>query len=87
MLLDNEYALLFIRGERPIFDKKFDILKHPNVKFTKDGSAKAYQHGLVKYAIEDWQNIILSDNEYELLSETDLEEYFEELEEKQNGGN
>ena len=31
-LLDNDYSLLFIRGERPIFDKKYDILKHPNVK-------------------------------------------------------
>ena len=36
-LLDNDYALLFIRGERPIFDKKYDILKHPNIKYTKDG--------------------------------------------------
>lgn len=27
--LDNDYALLFIRGERPVMDKKYDILKHP----------------------------------------------------------
>ncbi len=43
-LLDNKYALLFIRGERPIKDLKFDILKHPNVKFTPDGKGKPYLH-------------------------------------------
>lgn len=83
-LLDNDYALLFIRGERPIFDKKYDILKHPNVKLTKDGSAKAYQHGVVKHCIEDWQNILLSDNDYELLSDEDMEEYFNDLEDSNN---
>lgn len=36
-MLDNRYAILFIRGERPILDEKFDILKHPNVGFTTDG--------------------------------------------------
>ena len=30
-LLDNDYGLLFIRGERPVFDKKYDILKHPRI--------------------------------------------------------
>ena len=75
-LLDNDYALLFIRGERPVFDKKYDILKHPHIQFTRDGSAPAYQHGLVHHMVEDWQNILLSDYEYELYSETDLQEYF-----------
>ena len=83
-LLDNDYALLFIRGERPIFDKKFDILKHPHVKYTRDGSAKAYQHGIAKHFIEDWQNILLSDNDYELLGDEDIEEYFSELEDNQD---
>lgn len=78
-LLDNDYSLLFIRGERPIFDRKFDILKHPNVKYTKDGKAKPYEHGKVKHAIEDWQNILLTDEDYELYSDEDIEEYFEEL--------
>ena len=44
-LLDNKNALLFIRGERPIMDLKYDILKHPNVQYTTDGKAKAYIHG------------------------------------------
>lgn len=89
-LLDNDYSLLFIRGERPIFDKKYDILKHPNVKYTRDGHAKPYEHGKVKYAIEDWQNILLTDEDYELYSDEDIEEYFEELmkkEKEQSKGN
>lgn len=45
-MLDNKYALLFIRGERPIRDEKYDILKHPNVALSTDGKAKPYIHGL-----------------------------------------
>ena len=89
-LLDNDYSLLFIRGERPIFDKKYDILKHPNVKYTRDGKAKPYEHGKTKYAIEDWQNILLTNEDYELYSDEDIEEYFEELmkkEKEQSKGN
>ena len=44
-MLDNRYALLFIRGERPIQDLKYDILHHPNVALTTDGGAPAYVHG------------------------------------------
>lgn len=86
-LLDNDYALLFIRGERPIFDKKYDILKHPNVEYTKDGSAEAYQHGLIRHNIENWQDITLTDYEYELYSEQDLQEYFALQEKKEKEGN
>lgn len=86
-LLDNDYALLFIRGERPIFDKKYDILKHPNVEYTKVGSAEAYQHGLIRHNIENWQDITLTDYEYELYSEQDLQEYFALQEKKEKEGN
>ena len=44
-MLDNRCALLFIRGERPVVDKKYDIMKHPNVLLTADGGAKPYIHG------------------------------------------
>ena len=72
-MLDNRYALLFIRGERPIQDDKFDILKHPNVKLTTDGSGKPFQHGGTGYAL-DWQAVVLNeDSDYELLSEEELE--------------
>lgn len=53
-LLDNSNALIFIRGEKPIMDKKFDILSHPNIKLTEDGGAKPYQHSKDnKYLIDD----------------------------------
>lgn len=76
-LLDNEYALIFIRGELPIIDKKIDILKHRNIKYTKDGGVESFKHGTILYAIDNWQDIELSnDKEYELLSEEDLERRF-----------
>ena len=50
-MLDNKYAILFIRGERPIMDFKYDILKHPNVEFTTDGKEKAYEHGGSKKSV------------------------------------
>jgi type IV secretion system protein VirD4 len=42
--LDNDYAILFIRGEKPVMDRKYDILKHPNLKRTEDGGAAPYVH-------------------------------------------
>lgn len=81
-LLDNDYGLLFIRGERPVFDKKYDILKHPRINETTDGNAKPYLHGKIKYSINDWQNILLSDREYELLSDEDMDNYFKQLNSK-----
>jgi type IV secretion system protein VirD4 len=44
-MLDNNKAILLIRGEKPIVDNKYDILKHPNVKYTTDGKATPYKHG------------------------------------------
>lgn len=81
-LLDNDYGLLFIRGERPVFDKKYDILKHPRISETTDGNARPYLHGKIKYSIDDWQNILLSDREYELLSDEDMDNYFKQLNSK-----
>ncbi len=82
-MLDNRYALLFIRGERPVMDEKFDILKHPNVALSTDGKGKPYRHGEVTQAVG---SIALGDSlegevtqeqagtdSYELLSEEDLE--------------
>ena len=43
-MLPTNDALLFIRGEKPVWDKKYDIKKHPNVRRTADGEAKAYIH-------------------------------------------
>ena len=49
-MLDNDYALYFLRGERPVIDRKYNILKHPNVKLSADGAASPYVYGEVKYA-------------------------------------
>lgn len=85
-MLDNRYALLFIRGELPIMDEKYDILKHPNVALTADGKAKPYEHGGTENAvatlslvgipfdgIPDMEEI---QTDYELLSDEDIEALF-----------
>ncbi len=89
-LLDNKYAILFIRGERPILDYKYDVLKHPNVVLSADGSAKPYNHGEVTNAIAsinmDFSNITRLENQddetdsdilndYEIVSSEDIEKY------------
>ena len=79
-LLNNDYGLLFIRGEQPIMDKKYDLLKHPKIKETVDGDQKPYIHGKASHYINDWQNILLSGNEYELLSDEEMDDYFKNLE-------
>ena len=45
-MLDNDYALLFIRGERAVSDRKYDLMKHPNIKQTEDGGAVSYYRPL-----------------------------------------
>ena len=82
-MLDNRYALLFIRGERPIKDLKYDILRHPNVALTADGKAEPYAHGDTSEAVStitltfDAQQPMgmpdVSDTGYVLLSEEDVE--------------
>lgn len=85
-MLDNRYALLFVRGERPVMDLKYDIMKHPNVSRTADGGRPPYRHGesdrstgtiAFDAAIpEDAELVEAIQTSYELLSEEDLEEYF-----------
>ena len=82
-MLDNQYAILFIRGERPVLDFKYDILKHPNVALTADGKAGVYKHGEVKSDVATIELISLDKNKaheitvaethYELLSDEDFE--------------
>ena len=101
-MLDNRYALLFIRGERPVMDLKYDILKHPDVRMTTDGDMEPYLHGvpwdagssielvsdpeLIREAVENAKVIELPETDYELLSEADVEKMIAE-EAKKNGGN
>lgn len=75
-LIDNKYALLFIRGERPVMDLKYDLMKHPNIRHTSDGGLAMYEHGVTQYEL-DFNKIVLDENaEYELLSEEELEALF-----------
>lgn len=86
-MLDNRYAILFIRGERPVIDDKFDILRHPNVSGTTDGKSEPFYHGAVTGAVAtlvfdenidpaDLPELELTETDYELLSEEDLENRF-----------
>lgn len=86
-LLDNNYGLLFIKGERPVKDKKYDLLKHPNIKQTLDGGRAPYIHGQTYHFIDDWQNILLTDNEYELLDQEEVEKYVKEIKENEENKN
>ena len=43
-LLDNKHAIVLIRGERPIVDSKYDLMKHPNIALTEFGGARPYIH-------------------------------------------
>ena len=86
-LLDNQYAILFVRGERPIIDLKYDILKHPNIKLTEDGKYKPYIHGSTNNSIatinlsDEINNIDTMDTnlieklDYEIIDSEDLEKY------------
>jgi len=86
-MLDNKFALLFIRGERPVKDLKYDILKHPNLKLTADGGKDAYRHGevtadvasiiVVDFDVEPVNVEEAIDSGYELLSEADILERIE----------
>ena len=56
-MLDNNKAILLIGGEKPVIDFKYDILKHPNVKYTADGDGKMYEHGEVTRATGEIQEL------------------------------
>ena len=90
-MLDNMYALLFIRGERPVKDLKYDILKHPDVNKTADGKAEEYEHGEVteaagtisiKYVAEyeEVDEITLDICGYEIYTDEELQQYEEDKE-------
>ena len=93
-LLDNRYALLFIRGERAIKDLKYDVLKHPNVQLTTDGKGENYEHGRTDKVItsievmrerkikDEKEEKIDIENRYLVLTSYQIENYLRE--EKEN---
>ena len=99
-MLDNRYAFLFIRGERPVMDLKYDIMKHPSIALAADGGAEPYIHGeptdaissielvydpmTLREAAENPQLIELPETDYVLLSEDDVDRLVAEDIFKQN---
>lgn len=95
-MLDNQHALLFIRGERPVQDFKYDILHHPNVRETTDGGAPAFTHGedtrsiaamsfvFDKNVVKQAQEIKPELHDFELLSEEELQEIFDKKEKEEH---
>ena len=85
-MLDNQYALLFIRGERPVMDLKYDLTKHPNFKLTPEGGGKPYIHGedsrsfarisIDQTLLDQAQEWEIDTTSFVLLSEEELEETF-----------
>ena len=92
-MLDNKYAILFIRGELPVKDLKFNLFEHKNAQFSGLGKAKPYIHGgtenavgTISFTYDEVTNDFESTNEiitdYELLSEEEIEKWLNESEEK-----
>lgn len=92
-LLDNRYGILFIRGEYPIMDLKYDLMKHPKIAFTEEGGEEPFIHGKdtrskvtlelvgndpeIRDAAIDIEKVIDEEHEYEVFSNEDLEEQFQ----------
>ena len=69
--LDNKDAIVLIRGEKPVIDEKYDILKHPNIRRTEDGGAPPYLHTPLRAFAADDLSFRVSDlNDIEILEES-----------------
>ena len=67
-MLDNRYALVLLRGEAPVIDEKYDLMRHPNIKRTGDGGAAPYVHNAVcLYAVDDLDFTFTSIDEIEII--------------------
>ncbi len=89
--LDNKYSLLFIRGEKPVKDLKYDLKSHPNYKYTAFENGKTYDHGrtqnekatinvdfIPNNLIDTEDKEIEKYSSYTLLSNDELEKYLRE---------
>ena len=94
-LLDNRDALLFVRGERPVMDLKYDLLRHPNIPWTTDCGGQPFRHGedslsIASVSLEnidpgDAEVIDAGKKDYLIFTEEELEEMInQKMEEKQN---
>ena len=87
-MLDNRFALLFLRGEQPVRDSKFNLLSHPGIRHVRDGGAPVYTYGedrlsLAGFTVKEGkeeQQPAAGENSYFLFSEEELEEILAEKE-------
>ncbi len=88
-MLDNDKAMLFIRGERPVIDDKYDLQKHPNAKWLPEMGGELYEHGSTELSVASFSVVGISEknemleinenepeSDFELLSEQELEAEF-----------
>ncbi len=69
--LDTDEAILFIRGEDPVRDKKYNLKRHPNIKLTEDGKAPPYIHkpnDAPDYTLPDLPYAFKSLDDYEFIN-------------------
>ena len=99
-MLDNNYALLFIRGERPVKDLKFNLKEHFNSMNTPIGNKaiKTYQHGgtensigTISFNLDDIEidtkeiiDLETKESDFELLSDEEIENIFRQNNENAN---
>ena len=92
-MLDNRYAILFIRGEYPVMDLKYDLMKHPKIAFTEDGGAKPFIHGRDTRSVAtvslvgndpelrnravDIEDLVTEQHDFEVLSNEELENKYQ----------
>ena len=67
-MLDNRLAILLVRGEKPVIDEKYELMRHPNIHETEYGGAVPYVHHVACiYAVDDLPFTFETLNEIEVL--------------------
>lgn len=67
-MLDNRLSILLVRGEKPVIDEKYELMRHPNIHETEYGGAAPYvHHATCIYAVDDLPFTFETLNEIEVL--------------------